>query len=283
MRREGILMSKHKIVYPEAVYHLTHRAPGKEPLFLEESDYLRMLSLIKEVSQKFKWKIFCFCLMPNHLHLLIRIKESNLSKGAKNIFERYAQYFNNKYERKGPVFCKPFRVSLCLGERYLLIVSLYIHLNPIKSHLVSNFLDYRWSSLSLYLQKRKVSSFVDYKFILNLLSENIEEAKEKYKKLLYEAQKGEYLSIFQDRNALDKFRLSLLRTKRFFNLFKGRKKDGIWEQINQFRKKKVKRPESIQAKIYLIQQLLSNGYKVSEISSLLGVSRQAIYKLLTHS
>jgi len=70
-------------------------------LFIEEGDYLRFLYLLKNASQKFSLDIFCFALLSNHLHILLRINQENLSEAMKNVFERYADYFNVKYKRKG--------------------------------------------------------------------------------------------------------------------------------------------------------------------------------------
>ena len=159
---------RNRVIYPGAVYHLIQRAPGEEIIFKEEADYLHMLSLLKETATKFRWDVFSFVLMPNHVHFLIRILEENLSQGAKYLFQSYALYFNEKYGRKGPVFCRPYRAFLCGKERYLLAISLYIHLNPYKAGLVSNPWDYQWSSLNLFVENRNYKTFVDYKFILSL-------------------------------------------------------------------------------------------------------------------
>ena len=278
--KKSIFLARNRIVYPQAIYHLTNRAPGREVLFLEDSDYLHILSLVKEATHKFKWNVFCFCMMPNHVHFLIQINEENLSQGAKNIFERYAKYFNKKYERKGPVFCKPFRASLCLDDSYLLVASLYIHLNPLKAKLVDNIEEYKWSSLGLYIKEDK-STFVDYKFILDMLSDNINGAKKMYRELLKSSAKVEYKNISQDKNALIRFILNFMKLKDLLNIkrIKREKSFLLWEEIGRCRNKKGSRqPKDLKAKCYLIEQLRANGYKISEISSFLGVSRQTIYR-----
>lgn len=278
-------LTRERIVYPLAIYHITNRAPGKESLFLEESDYLHMLLIIKEISNKFSWKIFCFCIMPNHLHLLIQIKEENLSQGAKNLFERYADYFNRKYQRKGPVFCRPFRARICVDDSYLLVASMYIHINPFKAGLVNRPENYRWSSLGLYIEKDVPHTFVDYKFILSILDENIAIAKDLYSRMIQNSIKVEYKNIFQDRHAVDKFKLDIIRSYCFSHLLKKvRKRNSflLWEELEKFfnamEKKNLK---DFKAKRYLVEQLLANGYKISEISTFLGVSRQILYRWLT--
>ena len=112
----GYLTVRHRLVFPGGTYHITQRAPGRELLFLEDGDRLYFLKLLKEASKKFCLAIYCFALMPNHVHLLLRIEDANLSSAMKNLFERYADYFNRKYERKGHVFCGRFRASVCSDD-----------------------------------------------------------------------------------------------------------------------------------------------------------------------
>ena len=70
-------------------------------MFLENNDYIFMLGLLKEIAQNYSLNIYAFCLMPNHLHLLLSPKEKNLYDAMRDLFSRYAMKFNRKYERKG--------------------------------------------------------------------------------------------------------------------------------------------------------------------------------------
>lgn len=142
--REKLTTYREKIISADSVYHVTQRAPGKELLFLEKNDYLNFIYLLKKCAKEYKLDVFCFCCMPNHVHLLLKINETNLSKAMKSLFTAYAVRFNNKYERKGHVFCGVYRASMCLDDAHLLGASLYIHLNPIKAGLVNNAFRYRW-------------------------------------------------------------------------------------------------------------------------------------------
>ena len=162
---------------------MTQRAPGRELLFLESADYLYFLQKLKEATRKFDFEIFCFSLLPNHLHLLLRINRNNLSAAMKNIFERYAKYFNGKYKRKGHVFCGRYRASLCNDENYFLAASLYIHRNAYQARLYSSVEDYRWSSVRLYTRPIK-KSFVNYTCILSILDAELKKARRKYRDIL---------------------------------------------------------------------------------------------------
>ncbi|MBU1044155.1 MAG: transposase [Candidatus Omnitrophica bacterium] len=265
---EGVPLARERIIYPNAVYHITHRAPGREMLFLEDSDYLYMLSLLKSIPQKFSWKIFSFCLMPNHLHLLVRIKDVNLSLGAKYLFEKYAKYLNAKYSRKGPVFCKPFRASLCLNDKYLLAISLYIHLNPFKAGLIMELSKYRWSSLNLFIGRISTQSFVDCDFILNMLNDNTEKSKEIYINLINDAINVRLNAISQDRNALNNFRLEFAYYMKSKNKVDNVDEDTLklCEEIERSKKnKQCTHPEDVAALKYLGSSYLPTAIQFQKL------------------
>ena len=206
-----------KFNIPDVVYHITQRAAGKEPLFLEDNDYLFMLGLLKEVAQNNLLRMYAFCLMPNHAHLLFSTADANLYDAMRDLFSKYAMRFNRKYERKGHLFGGPYRQAVCLDDTYLLAASLYIHLNPVKADLAPDPLTYRWSSCRLYCDNRPVKSFVDPQFVLNLLPE-VPGRKEKYRMLLELGMEVETGQLLEQEDAIERFRSKL--ASMFPSLFK---------------------------------------------------------------
>jgi putative transposase len=275
---KGYLTLRERIVFEGAVYHITQRAPGREVIFVENSDYLKFLSLLKKTSEKFGLDLFCFSLLPNHLHLMLRINSKNLSVAMRHLFQAYAMYYNKKYQRKGHVFCGRFRSSLCNDDAYLLAASSYIHLNPYKANLTKKIDGYRWSSLLLYLGKTK-KSFIDSKEILLLLDEDLKNAKKKYRKILEESSEisGGNLINSESVNLFIEKAKSI--TRRFY------KKDSELDAlIENFRKKgRVVDAEEKKARKYLIQQLRASSYTVNEICELLDISRKTFYNTLNSS
>ena len=260
--------AKNKISFEGAISHVTQHAAGAEPLFLEISDYLYMLHLMKEVSKRFKFHILSFVLMLNHLHLLLRLGDANLSIAMKNLFELYANYFNRKYERKGHVFSSQYRSALCFDEYYLLASSLYIHLNPVKANLVRDPLDYRWSSCSLFVTDIEKDTFVDYRFVLSVLNENISKARPEYKALLQKATKVNLGNILEQPKALEQFAQSL-------------RGDDLEDSIERLKnKERLRKPHDKEARVFLIRQLKARGFNMTEIAQRLNLSRQHIYEIL---
>jgi len=91
-----IFRAKQKLNVPGLVSHITQRAAGKEPLFLEDADRSYMLGVLKDVTHKQSLNIYAFCLMGNHVHILLSTKEENLYDAMRDLFSRYAMWFNKR-------------------------------------------------------------------------------------------------------------------------------------------------------------------------------------------
>ena len=282
-----------KLNAPNMVSHITQRAAGKEPLFLEDGDYLAMLGLIKEIANNCILRIYAFCLMPNHIHLLLSLEEKNLYDAMRDLFSRYAMKFNRKYERKGHLFAGPYRQAVCLDDSYLLAASLYIHLNPVKAGFVPDPQTYRWSSCRLYYEDNAPKSFINSDFILGLLSNSEIENKEKYRVMLNQGSEQESGNVLEQEDAIEHFQSKLFSM--FPSIFKmvGKERrlagllgidlptmEQLNKQIETVGNENNSKPESRKARKFLIEQLIARGYKRLEIAERLGVSRKTVYNIL---
>ena len=287
--------STRKLAVPSLVSHITQRAAGKDPLFIEDGDYLFMLGLLKEVSGKYSLKIFSFCLMPNHVHLLLSPTEENLYDAMRDLFARYARWFNRKYERKGHLFGGPYRQAVCFDDRYLLAASLYIHLNPVKAGIEEDPKQYRWSSVRLFCEDDAPKSFVDPGFILKLLSKGTLEKKNQYRRLLMRGVGIETEPVLEKEDAIDRFCSKLVSMfPRLFKQVDAKKHvssasgmdllsmEALEKQIEDMKNKRfpANNPKSKTAKKFIIEQLIARGYKRIEIAEKLGMSRKTIYNIL---
>jgi len=295
--REGkikrFFRARRKLNAPHLVSHITQRAAGREPLFLEDGDDLGMLGLLKEVSEDFELRVYAFCLMPNHVHLLLSPTKRNLHEAMRDLFSRYATIFNRKYERKGHLFAGPYRQAICFDTSYILAASLYIHLNPTRADRVRNPTAYRWSSCRLYCENASRKSFLDSDFVLSLFPEQ-RLKKEKYKELLQHAVDLKVGDLLERKEALEDFRRGLIEkfpasVKRFGRLILGKGiPDESFPSIEELdemidRAKVVpsrNKAESLKARKYVIEQLIARGYRRSEIADRLGISRKTVYNIL---
>jgi len=145
-----------KVSQQGGYYHVFNRGNHKQDIFLEEPDYLGYLERIRKYKESSKISILCYCLMPNHLHLLIR-QDSDvpLYKFIHSVHTSYSMYFNRKYKKVGHLFQGRFRQKTVDKDEYLMQVSSYIHLNPIINGLVKELETYQWSSYPDYIGLRQ--------------------------------------------------------------------------------------------------------------------------------
>ena len=285
--------ARKKISFPGLISHITQRAAGKGVLFVEEADYLYMLKLLKELKEECDLKFLAFCLLQNHLHILIKQLQKNLSESMHDLFTRYAIYFNNKYNRIGHLFCGPFRQAACFDDYYLLAASIYIHMNPVRARIVDHYSKYRWSSWRLYCQPRNPDSFVDSHFILRMLNENISRAKKKYTGLLDKSGGFKAGEEREDTKVIGKF--SAWLHKNYPGVFENKpavEEEAILaegytcdkaldEAIARLKgKKRLTEPGDIRARVYAVQQLKSRGFSAREIAGYLDISFSTVYAML---
>ncbi|MCL4359642.1 transposase [Patescibacteria group bacterium] len=159
------------------LYHIFSRGNNREPIFLESSNYLRFLSNLDRFQSAYSYKVYGYCLMPNHFHLLLETKFPNISKIMQVVMTAYTMYLNKKYNRVGHVFQGRFKSIVVQKENYLLQVLRYIHLNPVKSGLVPTPEGYPWSSYHAYLTPapHKVTLATDD--VLSLYSPNLKRSR----------------------------------------------------------------------------------------------------------
>jgi REP element-mobilizing transposase RayT len=148
---------KPRIHFPGALYHCLNRGNRRKPLFLSDEDYLFMLDCLQQTVSKFGACLHGYCLMPNHFHLIIQAQQVPLSTLMRSCLTRYAQHFNRQHHLTGHVFQGRYRAILCQKESYLLELIRYVHLNPVRAHLVEAPHLWRWSSLNDYLHSSQHS------------------------------------------------------------------------------------------------------------------------------
>ena len=123
-----------------------HRGVRRSAIFEDETDYQVMLQMIKDCLEKYQCILHAYCLMTNHIHLLLETDRIEVDKFMKRMSERYAMYFNHKYSYRGHVFEGRYKSCLVRDDAYFLQTSRYIHLNPVKAKMVVHPEDYSWSS-----------------------------------------------------------------------------------------------------------------------------------------
>jgi len=130
------------------------RGNGGQDIFFAPEDRHRLFFLIQEGIERFGHRIHAFCLMDNHIHLAIQVADIPLSKIMQNLSFRYARWINSRYQRMGHLFQGRYKSLLVEEESYLLELVRYIHLNPVRSGLVTRAEDYGGVGIGLISGQR---------------------------------------------------------------------------------------------------------------------------------
>ena len=145
------------------------RGIDRQLIYEDAEDCIRFLKIIKECREQCGFRLYAYCLMGNHVHLLIQVQEDNLETIFKKIGSKYVYYYNVKYQRVGHLFQDRFKSEPVENDAYFLTVLRYIHQNPVKAKLCAKVEDYSFSSFAEYLYK---STIVDTDFALEMIDRN---------------------------------------------------------------------------------------------------------------
>jgi len=136
-----------RLFLPGVATHLIQRGGNRSPCFRRESDYVVYLLHLRDLSLKLGCAVHAYCLMTNHVHLLISPGTAEAGKALmKDLGQRYAQYFNRTYRRTGPLWDGRYRSCVAESARYVIACYRYIELNPVRAGIVDHPAQYRWSS-----------------------------------------------------------------------------------------------------------------------------------------
>ncbi|MDD5081689.1 MAG: transposase [Candidatus Omnitrophica bacterium] len=162
-----------RIEFNDAFYHVMNRGRRREDVFFDDGDRYLFFSVLKEAIKLFNIKIYAYCLMSNHYHLLISTPDANLSRAMRHINGVYTQKVNRKHNFEGSLFKGRYKAVLFDESNYFSRFVRYIHRNPRRAGLEQTLGNYKWSSYNLYLRKQKrfewlsvdegLSYFGDYK------------------------------------------------------------------------------------------------------------------------
>ena len=169
-----------RIEYEGALYHVTSRGNERKSIFFSKSDYARFLHYLKEAKSKYNVVLHCYVLMRNHYHLLIETPDGNLSRAMHLINSSYTTYINTKRKRCGHLFQGRYKSILVDTDNYLLELSRYIHLNPLRAGMVQRPEDFQYSSYPAYIKKRK-DNLLSKELISRLVSCRNRNSKNEYR------------------------------------------------------------------------------------------------------
>ena len=135
------------------IYHVMLRGINRQRIFNDDEDYEKFLLTLKKYRDICGYSLLCYCLMPNHVHLLLQEGAEALSVAFRRIGAAYVYWYNAKYNRCGHLFQDRFKSEIVDTDEYLLTVIRYIHWNPVKAGLCGTLEDYPYSSYKSYFDQ----------------------------------------------------------------------------------------------------------------------------------
>ena len=149
------------------IYHIMLRGINQQVIFEDFEDYSKFIETLETYKAVSGYKVFAYCLMSNHIHILLKVEKEDLDLIMKRIAGSYVYWYNWKYYRKGHLFQDRFKSEPVEDDEYFLTVLRYIHQNPIKAGITKTIDDYQFSSYNDYIDEQ--SEVTDFDFALSIL------------------------------------------------------------------------------------------------------------------
>ena len=151
------------------IYHVMLRGINRQTIFEDFEDHEKFLQILEDCKAISEFELYGYCLMGNHVHLLLKEGKESLELIFKRIGARYVFWYNWKYRRCGHLFQDRYKSEVIADDPYFAVVLRYIHQNPKKAGLCATIDEYKWSSYNDYIQK---SGIIDYCFTYGIVDEN---------------------------------------------------------------------------------------------------------------
>jgi putative transposase len=136
-----------RLILPDLAVHIVQRGNNRAPCFLRDGDYMLYLYWLRELSKKHGCKVHAYCLMTNHVHILLTPAAGDACGSLmRDLGQRYVQHFNRAHGRTGTLWEGRFRSCVAESGRYVMACYRYIELNPVRAGMVNDPCDYTWSS-----------------------------------------------------------------------------------------------------------------------------------------
>ncbi len=172
-----------RIEYEGAFYHITSRGNQREQIFWDNRDKERFKEIIKRTKERYGYLLHAYVLMDNHYHLLMETPHANIKQIMQNINTSYTVYANKRHKRFGHLFQGRYKAFIVDKESYLMELSRYIHLNPVRAGMVKAAGEYRWSSYREYMNGKEKQT-TDTEDTLYMFSKVRHEAIRKYEEFV---------------------------------------------------------------------------------------------------
>jgi len=241
------------------IYHIIMRGINRQIIFNDDEDRHKFIYTLKKYKDICGYYIYAYCLMGNHVHLLLREGTESLGIVMRRICSKYVLWYNKKHDRVGYLFQDRFKSEPVEDSGYYLTVLRYIFQNPIKAGIVTRIEDYPWTNYSHYLEG---NNWTDTDFALDIFDKDRTSAIRKFIDFVNRGNNDECLDLKEIRRLKDSEAIKLIK-----DVFKV-------EQLQD-----LQSLEKNQRNIYLKELKQKHGLSVRQIEKLTGINRGIIQRL----
>ena len=256
------------------IYHICTRGNNKQDIFLDDKDREEYLNRLKHYKEKYKMHIYAYCLMTNHVHILVYDNDQDISKFMQGLNLSYAIYFNRRHGRIGHLFQERFTSVLVKSNAQLLYTSRYIHLNPVKANMVEEVSMHKWSSYHAYFEGTDDLDIVKLDFLFSIISSDREESRKSYVEYVNAEgiiEDSEEIAITIERKESENIQLSGIKRMSYQEVY-----DFL---CNKWKLKKEKAQEYLRAKGIAIYFLgLVSRLSWAQIAKNLNIHESVVYR-----
>ena len=235
------------------IYHVMLRGINKQQIFFDEQDYFKFIKILTECKTISGFELYAYCLMDNHIHLLIGEKDEQLSLIMKRIECRFVFWYNAKYQRVGHLFQDRFRSEVVENDEYFLCVLRYIHQNPVKAGITDKCRNYEFSSYRWYYEN---GILVNKEKALSMISF------EQFSSFHNQSDENHYLEISETKKSLT----DEMAEEIFNDIISS-------EKINDMKELGKKRCDEI------IKELKNRGLNIRQITTNSGLKKSQVEKV----
>ena len=259
-----------RLEFAGALYHVTSRGDHREDIFLCDEDRAEWLEVLGTVCSRFNWVVHAYCQMSNHYHLLLETVDGNLSRGMRQLNGLYTQRFNQRHGLVGHLYQGRYKAILVQKENYLLELSRYVVLNPLRANMVKSLDDWRWSSYPIVTEQASPPPWLDTDWLLSQFGSQRSEAINGYRQFVM-AGKGVPSALQKTRHQL------VLGDDAFVALHRQTKESENLREVSKAHRKSVAltldeyhalHPNKDEA---MANAYLSGAYTMAEIGRFFGV------------
>lgn len=175
-----------RLEFAGALYHVTSRGDHREAIYRDVVDREAWLETLALVCRRFNFVIHAYCQMTNHYHVLVETVEGNLSQGMRQLNGLYTQHFNRRHRLVGHLFQGRYKAILVQKESYLLELTRYVVLNPLRAHMVQSLAEWPWSSHQFLVGACEAPEWFDVDWLLGQFGSTRSEAAQRYTRFVME-------------------------------------------------------------------------------------------------